>query len=94
MMFICLLILNHSFCVVFFSEFSQELPELFRCDKLVQFEDIIAISANKKTGIELVKDYVRSSLTNIAEKARVGNDVEERLRTLQSISKEAGPHLV
>ncbi|XP_034255092.1 GTP-binding protein 10 homolog [Thrips palmi] len=76
------------------SEFSQELPEYFKCNKPVQFEEVIAISASERTGIDKVKDYVRSSLTNIAEKTRIGQDVEERLNALKRVSAEAGPRLV
>lgn len=75
------------------AEFNQELPPIFKCDKPVQFEEIIPVSASEKRGIEVVKDYVRSSLTNIAEKTRT-EDVKEKLNALKLSSREAGPHLV
>lgn len=75
------------------SEFSQGLPENFKCDKVVKFEEVIPISANERTGIEVVKDYVRSSLSDIAEKTII-EDVEVQLNKLKLLSREAGPRLI
>lgn len=77
------------------SEFSEELPECMKCEKLVQFEEIIAISADQARGTEVVKDCVRSSLTYHAERALAETErKEENLQELKLGSREAGPLLV
>lgn len=79
-------------------EFSRGLPETMKCDKLVKFEKIIPVSAQHDVdSVKAVKDYVRTALTNIAEKARshtVEVEVRENLEKLKSDSKERGPRLV
>lgn len=79
-------------------EFSENLPENMKCERLIQFEDIIPISAKSDLeSVKAVKEYVRLSLKNLAEKKwsdTVQGEVEESLKRLKPTSEEKGPTLV
>ncbi|KAK3913194.1 GTP-binding protein 10-like protein [Frankliniella fusca] len=79
-------------------ELNENLPEHLKCEKIVQFEDIIPISAKCDVeSVKAVKDYVRLSLENIEEKRRsdtIEVEIKEALERLKPDTGEKGPKLV
>lgn len=69
-----------------------------KCEKFIDFEEIIAVSAKSgEKEVQAVKDYVRSSLDRFAESARADSlqgEIEEKLRKLKQSAKESSPILI
>lgn len=75
-----------------FPEFSKELPEEMRCERYIQFEKILAISAEDKTGVKIVKDYVRSALEkNFSDDLKLDDN---RLKASQAGFNRTGSVLI